>query len=244
MKVARSFRTHELAAAGGISVQQVRNYEASGLIPPVERSPSGYRRYTERHRAALVAARGLVAGYGWARTRAIMAALGAGDLAAALALIDEHHAELAARRRRSEQTLAALATLAAQAAPEVPARRAERLRVGEAASAVGVRVSALRFWEGLGLLHPSRDASSRYRLYDERQLRRLRVVALLREADYGFDAIRTTLDELAAGRAGRAIAAVEGRRAEIARESWGCLAALASLRAYIDDHCPDLADAL
>jgi DNA-binding transcriptional MerR regulator len=39
-------RTHDLALAGGISVQQVRNYEASGLIPKAQRSPSGYRLYT------------------------------------------------------------------------------------------------------------------------------------------------------------------------------------------------------
>jgi DNA-binding transcriptional MerR regulator len=40
-----SRRTRDLALAGGISVQQVRNYEASGLIPQAPRSPSGYRLY-------------------------------------------------------------------------------------------------------------------------------------------------------------------------------------------------------
>lgn len=38
-------RTHDLALAGHISVQQVRNYEASGLIPQAQRSPKGYRLY-------------------------------------------------------------------------------------------------------------------------------------------------------------------------------------------------------
>jgi DNA-binding transcriptional MerR regulator len=32
-------RTRDLALAGHISVQQVRNYEASGLIPKAQRSP-------------------------------------------------------------------------------------------------------------------------------------------------------------------------------------------------------------
>jgi hypothetical protein len=44
-------RTRDLALAGGISVQQVRNYEASGLIPKTQRSPSGYRLYTHHHLA-------------------------------------------------------------------------------------------------------------------------------------------------------------------------------------------------
>lgn len=42
-----SLRTHDLALAGHISVQQVRNYEAKGLIPQAQRSPSGYRLYTQ-----------------------------------------------------------------------------------------------------------------------------------------------------------------------------------------------------
>ena len=48
-----SLRTHDLALTGHISVQQVRNYEANGLIPKAQRSPSGYRLYTQQHLAAL-----------------------------------------------------------------------------------------------------------------------------------------------------------------------------------------------
>jgi DNA-binding transcriptional MerR regulator len=109
---------------------------------------------------------------------------------------------------------------------------------------VGVRVSALRFWEQEGLLHPVRDKSSRYRLYDEQQMRRLRVVALLREAGYDFTAIRTTLDELAAGQPERAIAAVEKRRAELAQTSWACLAALAAFQQYVTEYWAELCNAL
>jgi MerR family regulatory protein len=55
-----SLRTRDLALAGGISVQQVRNYEASGLIPQAQRSPSGYRLYTQLHLAALKTVKSLV----------------------------------------------------------------------------------------------------------------------------------------------------------------------------------------
>jgi DNA-binding transcriptional MerR regulator len=234
-------RTIDLAQAGHISVQQVRNYEASGVIPSAERSPSGYRRYTQQHLIALKTARRLLAGYGWPRTRAIMQVVHRGDLAAALALIDERHAELAHKRIEVEQTLTALSALAAQSAPLATTpttpmtHHAQRLRVGEAAQQVGVRVSALHFWEQQGLLHPARDQSSHYRLYDERQMRRLRVVVLLREAGYGFGVIQATLDELAAGQPEKAIAAVEQRRAEIARTSWFCLGALSAFQGYVSE---------
>src|SRR6185312_6306922 len=105
MMVHSYLRTIDLAQAGQISVQQVRNYEASGVIPPTERGPGGYRLYTQMHLMALKTARSLLAGYGWPRTRAIMQVVHRGDLAAALALIDERHAELAHKRIEVEQTL-------------------------------------------------------------------------------------------------------------------------------------------
>src|SRR5437016_9879958 len=113
MTVRNYLRTRDLAQAGHISVQQVRNYEASGFIPPAERSPGGYRLYTQQHLVALKTARSLVGGYGWQRARALYR----GELSAALAAIDERHAELASKRLQVEQTLAALSTLAEQTAP-------------------------------------------------------------------------------------------------------------------------------
>jgi DNA-binding transcriptional MerR regulator len=235
MTVHHYLRTIDLAQAGQISVQQVRNYEAGGFLPPAERSPAGYRLYTQKHLAALKTVRGLIGGYGWQRTREIMQAVHQGQLAVALTQIDERHAELASKRLQVEQTLTALSTLATQSTPLAGPRQAHHLRIGEAAKQVGARVSALHFWEEQGLLHPRRDKSSQYRLYDEHQMRRLRVVVLLRDAGYDFGAIHTALDELAAGKPEKAIAAVEKRRAEIARTSWSCLSALSSFQEYINE---------
>jgi DNA-binding transcriptional MerR regulator len=233
MTVGTYLRTKDLAQAARVSVQQVRNYEASGFMPAVERSPSGYRRYTRQHLVALKTARHLIGGYGWSQAQQIMQAVHQGRLAHALALIDEHHAELARTRLQLEQTLAALSVLAAQLPSETHSHVSERLRVGAAARLAGVRVSALRFWEQQGLLQPIRESGSRYRLYDQQQLRRLRIVALLRQANYDFPAIRTTLDELEAGQPQRAVTTVEQRRSELAGMSWRCLEAIAALYAYI-----------
>src|ERR1700737_2115307 len=140
-------RTRDLALAGDISVQQVRNYEASGLIPQAQRSPSGYRLYTQQHLTALKTVKSMVPGYGWQRTSAIMQALHRGDLSAALAMIDERHAEQARKRLQMEQTLSALCLLVAGPASQPRTSHHQQLRVGEAAKQVGVRVSALHFWE-------------------------------------------------------------------------------------------------
>ena len=67
---------------------------------------------------------------------------------------------------------------------------------------------------------------------------------MLREAGYDFPAIRTTLEELAAGQPEQAIAAVEKRRAELARKSWACLTVLPSFQEYISTFWEELCAAL
>jgi len=235
MTVRPYLRTSDLALAGGISVQQVRNYEASGLIPPAQRSPGGYRLYTHLHLIALQTVRCMAPGYGWQRTSAIMQALHRGDLSSALAIIDERHAEQARKRLQMEQTLSALRLLVAGATAQPRTTTPQRMQVGEAARQVGVRVSALYFWEQQGLLHPVREKHNRYRLYDEHQMHRLRVVALLRDAGNPFNIIQSVLDELAAGRPEKAIVAVEKRREELTRTSWTCIEALTSFQHYVSE---------
>ena len=103
---------------------------------------------------------------------------------------------------------------------------------------MGVHVSALHFWEQQGLLHPLREQSSHYRLYDENQMRRLRVVALLREAGYPFNVIQSVLDDLTAGRPEKVILAVEKRREELTRTSWACIEALVFFQHYVSEFGP------
>ena len=41
--------TSKLARAVGVHPNTVRRYVDRGFLPPVERSPAGYRRFNERH---------------------------------------------------------------------------------------------------------------------------------------------------------------------------------------------------
>ena len=66
------------------------------------------------------------------------------------------------------------------------------LDIGEVARRAAVRPSALRYYEELGLLaSPSRTAGRRQ--YDESVLRRLRVIALAKEAGFTLADIRELL---------------------------------------------------
>jgi DNA-binding transcriptional MerR regulator len=232
-------RPIDLARAVGVSSQTIRLYERVGFLPPAERTPTGQRLFGPRHMQAIQAARVMIAGYGWERALEIMRAAHQGDLAATMAGVDARHAALAQRRQQIDEVLTALRALrwmeAEQEAP-VPTRRGlPALTVGEAARQVGVRPSAIRFWETQGLLQPDRDCESRYRRYRPEHLRRLHMIVLLRNGGYGFEAIRSLLAEISAGAPEQALAAIEGRREELLAASRRCMAATAALWEYLQD---------
>ena len=235
----RALRPVELGRAIGLSAQQARRYERWGYLPAAERAASGHRRYGPRHLHAILAVRAMQAGYGWRTGGQIMHRVQRGDVAGALELVDASHAALHQRRREVEETLEALRVMAASgegAAPVRPRRRPREetaLRVGDAARLVGVRVSSLHYWEEQGLLRPRRDEESGYRLYDATEVRRLRIVVVLRKAGYRFDAIGAVLDELAAGRPSTALTAIERRQEELAVASERCSRATAALWGYV-----------
>jgi DNA-binding transcriptional MerR regulator len=224
-------RPIDLGREVGISAQQVRNYESLGIVPPAVRSTSGRRLYENRHLAAIRTARVLMAGYGWQTAQLIMRAAHRGDREALLASVDGAHAALDRRRREVDIALGALEELEAADAPA--AGRPRGLRSAEAAAAVGARTSALRFWERQGLLRPSRQPDNGYRVYDREQMRRLRIVAVLRQLGYRAPEIGRVLDELGRGRRERALEALLERRRSLIEASSACLRASAELHAYL-----------
>jgi DNA-binding transcriptional MerR regulator len=230
-------RPIDLANDVGISVQQVRNYEAWGFLPQAERKTNGYRAYTLQHLQAIRAVRTMISGYGWQRALLTMRAAHSDDLDAAFALVDARHADLDSRRREIEQTLGALKAISEKPLEtSVRNGRGNRAsqRIGAVAESLGVRVSALRFWEEQELVVPQRDPSSGYRYYNEEQIRRLRIIVLLRQGGYNADAIRPVLSELAAGRPERAIAAAEQRLNDLAAASRRCAQATAAFWGYCE----------
>src|SRR5262245_13047343 len=95
-------RITDLARSAGLSVQQIRNYVALGLLPPVQRASNGYRMFTAEHAEALKVARTLIAGYGWQTALTVLQAVHNDDPAGALAAADRSHAEL--HHERSQVT--------------------------------------------------------------------------------------------------------------------------------------------
>lgn len=198
-----TLRTAEVARRSGYSVQQVRNLERDGVLPPATRTATGYRLYSAVHVQSALAYRALAAGAGPAAAKEIARAVHRSP-PLALALLDAAHARLDAERNDLRQARAAAAAISREPIDDV--RPSDAMSVSELAAALGVRPSTLRHWEAEGLLIPERLNGVRH--YTPVHVRDARIVHQLRMAGYRIAPLRDLMprlrdDDLAAALAAR-----------------------------------------
>jgi DNA-binding transcriptional MerR regulator len=226
-------RPIDLARLAGISTQQVRNYADTGILPPVSRTGTGYRRFDDTHRRALLTYRALVRGCGPGGAQAIMRAVHAGDLPGALALVDAVHADLHDQRRSLLYTSDALDAVA-ERAPDPAVMPRAGSQIGDVAGYLGVRSSALRTWESAGLLSPGRERGTNYRRFSPTDVRDARMITMLRRSAYSLPQIRVILDELRRTGSRDALrAAIAQRRANLTERAVAMLEAAGHLHRYL-----------
>ncbi len=196
--MSRHLRTSDIAQAVGVHPNTVRLYEEWGFLPPIPRSPSGYRLFTEAHRDQMRLARMALRGP-WPGGKIRKSALAlvrqaaSGDLGGALEQAYAHLALVQSERAQAE----AAAQLLKRWAQGTPTDAATALlRIGDAARLLGVTPDVLRNWERNGLIQVPRNPRNRYRLYGAAEIGRLRVIRMLRRAGYSMMAILRMLLQL------------------------------------------------
>ncbi|WP_199040289.1 TioE family transcriptional regulator [Glycomyces salinus] len=233
-------RPSDLAREHGLSTQAVRNYERDGLIPPAERTGSGYRVYTRAHAAALRAFLALARAYGHSTAREIMHAIGDGDLDGALMVIDRGHEQLLRDRSTLDSVRAAIRRLASEpdaapdrAAPPTP------FTIGELARRLRVTPATIRNWEEARILAPERDRATGYRRYRAADVRDAELAHLLRRGGYPLDHIATVVRQLrTAGGTESLSAALDDWRRRLTDRGLAMLEASARLDDYLTDRPP------
>ncbi|MFD8543769.1 TioE family transcriptional regulator [Streptomyces sp. NPDC059649] len=190
-------RPSDLAREHGISTQAVRNYERDGFLPPAERTPSGYRLYTEVHAAALRAFLSLIPAYGHAAGGQIMNALHRDDLNDALLIIDRGHHQLLRDRETLDAVREAVDHLTAEwEATTAPSTTPATRTIGELAHQLRVTPATLRNWEDAGILTPARDPATGHRSYRAADIRDAEFAHLLRRGGYLLDHIATVVQQV------------------------------------------------
>ncbi len=83
---------------------------------------------------------------------------------------------------------------APQEHPETQAEsRDDLLTIGAMASACGVTVRTLRYYEEMDLIGPVRRTAGKYRLYNERSLKRIKAIQALQDLNYSLEQILEVL---------------------------------------------------
>jgi DNA-binding transcriptional MerR regulator len=197
----RYLRTSDLAKATGIHPNTVRLYEQWGFLPPIPRSPKGYRRFTEAHldqlRLARLALHCTIVG-GEVRRAALKMVLQAakGDLGGALEQAYQFVAEVQSERA---QAGAAAQFLERWAKGQSAEAASHSLHIGDVARLLNTTIDSLRSWERNGLIEVPRNAHNRYRLYSSNEIGRLRVIRMLIRSGYSTMAVLRTLTQLDQG---------------------------------------------
>jgi DNA-binding transcriptional MerR regulator len=181
-------RPKDLAGKFFISTSTLRNYEAKGLIPPAQRTPSGYRSYTDKHAAYLACLQAMSPAFGMDITAEVLLAVQSQDIDKALWRVKESEIQLYQSRQLAMQSLRKLKT-------EENSENSEQtgtpwMTVGEAAAAYDVPATTLRHWENVGLITSKRNPDNGYRLYNRFHLRKVLLIRTLRSATYSEDTVR------------------------------------------------------
>jgi DNA-binding transcriptional MerR regulator len=214
-----------------LSAQAIRNYDDAGILPPTERSRTGYRRYTPVHAQALRAFLALRGGHGHQRATEIMRAANRGDIETVYRLIDAAHAALLAERDTRAEVSTALDTLSAATRIPLDGRP---LTVSELAHRLGVHPATLRTWEKQGILRPVRKRATGYREYGPGCVRDAEIARQLRRGGYRLSQVAQFIDSLAeAGGADALTAFLDSWQDRLTRRSRNLLAGAAQLDAYL-----------
>ena len=193
--------TSQLARAVGIHPNTVRRYVDKGFLPPVDRSPAGYRRFTERHLDCLRVARQVFCNVypGKAIYHSgihIIEVTVRGDLGGALELAYRHVALVQSERAHADVAAGLLERWALGTPADATS---QLLTIGQVARLLGVSIDVLRNWDRSGLIDIPRDPSNGYRRYGAPEISRLRVIRMLSRAGYGLSAILRMLIQLDRG---------------------------------------------
>lgn len=195
-------RTADLARAAGIHPNTVRRYVDWGLVPPVERSPAGYRLFTQRHLDCLKLARMVYAapypGRGFrALGNEIIQHAVADDWTSAREKAHEHLRAVRVELERADQA-ANLLEHWAQTMTESESTE-EPLSIGEVSRLLGVSLDVIRNWERAGLIQVPRNSYNNYRLFGKKEIERMRIIRMLSRAGYSHMAMLRMFIELDKG---------------------------------------------
>ncbi|WP_042168140.1 MerR family DNA-binding transcriptional regulator [Paenibacillus gorillae] len=179
-------RPKKLAEKFRISASTIRNYEAKGLIPPAERSPNGFRIYTELHAAYLSCIQAMAQPFGMEVTAEVLRCLHQDKPQYAMWIIRKKEIALYEEKEKLERLIEDIRSYSI----ENKASCAEELfTINEASELTQIPKSAIRYWDQAGYVMADRDPTNRYRRYSGSHLLKIRLIQMLQSSVYSEDTV-------------------------------------------------------
>lgn len=182
-------RPIDIARKLGISTSTIRAYEKMGLIPPVTRSASGYRTYTEEHVAYFTCIREMLPGFNLTIIAEVMRAVMAEKIDTAYWIINKAQVDL-----RQEKIIAG--KIIKHLTRDRKRETNTLLTIHELSQETGIPATTIRYWDRVGLITARRHAENNYRLFTSEHIRQLlalytlKLSALTNRRRYFVDRIR------------------------------------------------------
>ena len=191
-----TYKTAEIAKIIGIHPNTVKLYEKLELIPKAERLPNGYRVFTDFHIEQLKLARLAfqieVLQNGLRKKIILMIKTAASkNFDTALSIIREYLIQIRLECNNAEEAVNIVKQLLSNSDEE----NTHFLKRQEVSDYLDISVNALRNWEMNGLLTVKRKKNG-YRVYTDKDIKRLKIIRSLRCANYSLEAILRMLQQI------------------------------------------------
>lgn len=174
------YRPIDIARKLNVSTSTIRIYEDMGIIPPVKRTDSGYRIFTQVHLDYFICIRKMIKGYSLAFTGQLLNEYMKGNKDKSLWMITRSQADLYAEKIRLERVGINLIESLNDKSSSVKKDKNKLMTINEISKITDVNITTIRYWENIGLIESVRDEENNYRLFNEDQIKVILIVHALK----------------------------------------------------------------
>lgn len=199
--IIKTYKTSEVAKIIGIHPNTVRLYEDLKLIPKPDRLPNGYRVFNKLHiehfKLARTALQVEVLQNGLRKQAVTIIKIAAlKEYSKAIELTEKYIESIKYEKNQAEEAISIVAGILSDNNHEDSPTQLTRK---EAAEYLNITMDTLRNWELNGLITIKRKSNS-YRLYKNSDIKILKIIRVLRCANYSLNSILRLLKEISQGK--------------------------------------------
>lgn len=174
------YRPIDIARKLNISTSTLRQYEEMEIIPPVKRTDSGYRVFTQVHLDYFTCIRKMKKGYSLVFIGDLLKEYMKGNKDRSLWMITKSQADLYDEKFRLERVSINLIENLNDKSNIVKEGKNKLMTINEISKITDVNVTTIRYWENIELIASVRGENNNYRLFNEDQIKVILIIHALK----------------------------------------------------------------